>query len=122
VLEDGKEADQETEKHSEPDETPPIFESPKGLNCDKEYDQVGEQEQEFHARTIRGRSVTKKPLAAHYQSKRCQRGEERRKNNLFFFPEVNPQGPGEKEQSGAGLKDSPRPIFDPAVCRHPKHD
>ena len=35
VLEDGEEADQETEKYSEPDETTPIFESAKGLNRDK---------------------------------------------------------------------------------------
>ena len=122
VLEDGEEADQETEKHSEPHETPPIFESPKGLNCYKEDDQVGDEEQELHARTVGGRSAMKKPLAAHHEGKRSEGREKRRKNNLFFFPEVYPQGPGEKEQSSAGLKDSSRPIFHASVRRHPKDD
>ena len=64
----------------------------------------------------------KKPLAAHDERKGCQRREKRRKNNLFFFREVTQQGPGEKEQSGAGLKDRPRPFFHPSVRRHSKYD
>jgi len=43
VLEDGEEADQETENHSEPHEIPPIFQSPKGLHREKKDDQSQEQ-------------------------------------------------------------------------------
>src|SRR5260370_31841782 len=42
VLEDGEDTDQETENHSAPHETPPIFQSPKGLNRGKKNDQVGQ--------------------------------------------------------------------------------
>ena len=122
VLEDGEEADQETEKHSEPHETPPIFESPKDLHCDKEDDQVGDEEQELHTRTVGRRSAMKKPLAAHHEGKRSEGREKRGNNNLFFFPEVHPQCPGDEEQSGAGLKDRPRPVFHRPVCYHSKYD
>jgi hypothetical protein len=44
VLKDGEEADQETETHPEPHETPPVFQSPKGLNREKKDDQVGQEQ------------------------------------------------------------------------------
>src|SRR5947207_6258464 len=57
----------------------------------------------------------KKPLAQDDQRKSCERRDKRRKNNLHFFCEINPQGPGEKKQSGAGLKDCSRPILDTSM-------
>jgi len=64
----------------------------------------------------------KKPLAANDEGKSCQRREKGRENNLFFSREIDPEGPDEKEQSRAGLKDGLRPIFDASVRGNGKHD
>src|ERR1700740_2299361 len=64
----------------------------------------------------------KKPLTEDDEEKKCQRREKRRKNNLFFLREINPQGPGEKEQSSTRFEHGPRPILDSPVGSNGKHN
>src|SRR5213083_838670 len=100
VLENAEKADQESENHPEPNEPSPILKSAESLQGKKEEDDVGDEKQEFHARAVGRGCAMKKPLAQDDQRKSCERRDKRRKNNLLFFCEINPQGPGEKKQSG----------------------
>src|SRR5260370_1237014 len=64
VLENAENADQEAEKHSEPNEPAPILKGAESLHSEKEKDQVGEEKQEFHPSVIGGRGAMQKPLRA----------------------------------------------------------
>src|SRR5260370_29192620 len=77
LLENAEDADKEPEYHPEPNEAAPILKSPEGLYRKKEEDQIGDEEEEFHARTVGRSSAMKKPLAASDQTKNCQPGNKR---------------------------------------------
>jgi hypothetical protein len=64
----------------------------------------------------------KKPLTANNQEKRCQRRKKGRNKNFFFMRKTEPQGPGEKEQSSAGFKHGPSPVFNTSMSGNGKHD
>src|SRR5260370_1298620 len=121
VLQNAEKADQESEKHPEPNEPTPILKSAESLHGKEEEDEVGDEKQEFHPRAVgRGRAM-KKPLAQNNQRKSCERREKRGENNLVFLREIEPHSPGEKEQSRASLKNSSRPILDTSVRGDGKH-
>src|SRR5260370_18332884 len=122
LLENAEDADKKHEHHSKPNEAAPNLESPEGLDRKKDEEQIGDKEEEFHSRVVGRRGAMKKPLAASDQRKNCQRWNKRRKNNLFLMSEINPQCPGEKEESSARLQDGPGPIFDTSVRGNGKHN
>ena len=77
MLQNAEKADQESEKHPEPNEPTPILKSAESLHGKKKEDEVGEEEQKLDPRAVRRSGVVEKQLTQHNQRKSCEWREKR---------------------------------------------